>query len=119
MKRFYKILVFTFSILFLISCGGPKSDTKKMLKYIKEYTEVAEKALKDRTITDKEAEKLNKIKSKIEKYSAKIDSKYSEDLEAQKVIQDVLNVDENKKIMLNYTEILMRLWNIEGKEKLN
>jgi uncharacterized protein YlxW (UPF0749 family) len=119
MKGVYKILVFTFSILFLISCGGPKKDTKKMLKYVKEYTEVAEKAIKDRVITDKEAEKLNEIKSKIEKYSAKLDNKYSEDVEAQKVIQEVLNLDENRKIMLNYTEILMRLWNIEGNEKLN
>lgn len=102
----------------MISCGGPKRDTNKMLKHIKEYTDVAEKALSDRLIDDKEAEKLNKIKDEINKYSEQIDLKYKDDNEAQKVIQQVMSESQNRQIMLDYANVVMRLWKMNGYEKL-
>jgi len=119
MKSIIKfVLIFTLSVL-LFSCGGPKNDAKKMLKLFEEYTEIAVKASDDRVLDEKEIKELNKISAKIEEFSNEMDKKYENDTEAQKLMQDFMKEDKNKKIMKNYTDALMSLWTCQGAENLD
>ncbi len=116
-----KITLFSLAavlIITLASCGGPKSDVKKMLKMFENYTEIAVKAVDDKVLNEKELEELNKISKEIDDFSKEMDKKYEEDTEAQKLMQDFMKEEDNKKIMVEYTDALMSLWDCEGAENL-
>jgi vacuolar-type H+-ATPase subunit I/STV1 len=118
MKKTLLITLAVSTILLLASCGGPKSDVKKMLKLFEEYTKIAEKATEDNILDENEIKDLNKISNEIEEFSKEMDEKYENDTDAQKEMQDFMKEDDNKKIMNEYTDALMSLWTCEGAENL-
>jgi hypothetical protein len=118
MKKIALLSIAAVIIIALSSCGGPKSDVKKMLKMFKEYTEIAVKAAEDKTLDEKELEGLNKLSKEIDDLSKVLDEKYESDADAQKLMQDFMKEEDNKKIMVEYTDALMSLWDCEGAENL-
>jgi len=118
MKNLFSLLTLIILILAFTSCGGPKKDQKKMLKMFEEYTEIAVNAAEDKVLDEKEIEELNKISSQIEEFSIEMDKKYENDSESQKLMQDYMKEEANKKIIKEYTNALMLLWDCEGAENL-
>lgn len=118
MRKITLLSVAAIMIIALASCGGPKSDVKKMLKMFKEYTGIAVKATEDKVLDDKEIEELNKLSLEIDEFSKVLDEKYKSDSDAQKEMQDYMKEEDNKKIMVEYTDALMSLWDCEGAENL-
>lgn len=105
-------------VLAFVSCGGPKSDVKKMLGMFEEYTQIAVKAVEDKKLDDSELKELNTISKEIDDFSKEMDDKYESDTDAQKLMQDFMKEEDNKKIMKEYTDALMALWECEGAENL-
>ncbi len=118
MKKLSLLVVSVVVILVLASCGGPKADVKKMLSKFEDYTEVAEKAVEDKILDEKEIEELNEISGKIDEFSKEMDEKYEKDDAATKEMEEFMKEDKNKEILKNYTNALMSLWDCEGAENL-
>jgi accessory colonization factor AcfC len=113
------ILFLSISLVILVSsCGGPKSDIKKMLKMYEDYTEVAVDATKDKVLDENEIEELNEIMKDIEAFGDEMDKKYEKDENATKEAEDYLAEEKNTEIVKKYTKALMSLWDCEGAENL-
>ncbi|PLX08818.1 MAG: hypothetical protein C0596_05850 [Marinilabiliales bacterium] len=119
MKKTVFIILSLALILMVTSCGGPKADVKKMLKMYEDYTEVANKAVEDKVLDDKEVEELNEIMADIEEFGEEMDEKYEDDEDATKEAEEYLSDEKNAEIVKNYTKALMALWDCEGAENLN
>lgn len=83
-----------------------------------EYTEIAVKAAKDKVLDEKEIKELNEISNQIDEFSKEMDTKYENDSESQKLMQEYMKEDDNKKIIKDYTNALMLLWDCQGAENL-
>jgi len=118
MKKLSLFAISLVVILVLASCGGPKADVKKMLKKFEDYTEVAEEAVEDKILDEKEIKELNEISAEIDEFSKEMDEKYEEDDAATKEMEEFMKEEKNKEILKKYTDALMSLWDCEGAENL-
>ena len=118
MKKITVILSLVAFVFAIVSCGGPKADAKKMFGLMKQYTEVATKAVADEKIDDTEAADLNKVIKEMGELGKKFDDKYKDDKEAEKIFEEMAKEKDNEKILTDMMEVSFKLYGCEGYDKL-
>ncbi|HOE04959.1 MAG TPA: hypothetical protein PLZ52_07065 [Bacteroidales bacterium] len=118
MKKITVILSLVAFVFAIVSCGGPKADAKKMFGLMKQYTEVATKAVADEKIDDTEAADLNKVIKEMGELGKKFDEKYKDDKEAEKIFEEMAKEKDNEKILTDMMEVSFKLYGCEGYDKL-
>ncbi len=128
MKRTLISILLTISIAALtVGCSTTKSsnyatkDVDKMLSLITQYMKVAKKASKDSLINDKEIDKLNQLYEDLNKFEIEMEEKYSNDSVGEKLIDDYMieKEEEFNFIYDNFLDIMFKVYECEGSEKLN
>ena len=121
MKKFAILLILTASMISLESFAGPKSDAKKMIKVIKNYTAVAVEAAEDKKLDDREIEELKFIGNELIEFEKEIQEKYKDNKKGEKAINKYLedNKAELEKVYEEFFNAMMALYACEGAEKLD
>jgi hypothetical protein len=118
MKKITILLSIAAFILSLTSCGGGAvGEFKKSLDLMKNFTEVANKAVEDKVIDDSEAEKITNI---LKEFAAieNMEDQFSEE-EMKKIDEyQEKNKEEIEKLGEEYSTALMALITCEGADKI-
>lgn len=117
MKKIAVLLSVAF-IFALVSCGGLKTDVKKMLKLYKEYTELANKATEDGKLDEGEIEDLNKLQKELDGFEDEMEKKYEDNEEADKEALKIMEDLDGEKVMKDYMEAIDKIYECDGWEDL-
>jgi hypothetical protein len=112
------VLFIVASIFALVSCGGLKTDVKKMLKLYKEYTEVANKATEDGKLDDGEIKDLNELQKKLDNFDDEMEKKYEDNEEADKEALKIMEDLDGEKVMKEYMDAINKIYECDGWENL-
>jgi CHASE3 domain sensor protein len=112
-------VLFSFALIFaLVSCGGLKTDVKKMLKLYKEYTAEANKASEDEKLDESEIKTLNEIQKKMDEFDEEMEKKYEDNDEADDEAEKLMKELDGETVMKEFMEAIDKLYECEGWEDL-
>lgn len=119
-----KITFYVFCLSFLIllgSCGGPKTDAKKLEKLLISHTQVFENIASDKNINEQEAKEVARLMEEMKNFNLEIEKKYSPDPKGKEMFETYLNKNEERFSLLytNYYNSLLNLFDCEGSENLD
>ncbi|NLB86525.1 MAG: hypothetical protein GX793_05645 [Bacteroidales bacterium] len=119
-----KITCYVFCLSFLIllgSCGGPKTDAKKLEKLLISHTQVFENIASDKNINEQEAKEVARLMEDMKNFNLEIEKKYSPDPKGKEMFETYLNKNEERFSLLytNYYNSLLNLFDCEGSENLD
>ncbi|HPX75953.1 MAG TPA: hypothetical protein PLW77_05160 [Bacteroidales bacterium] len=120
-SNLFFIFILSFSLI-VYSCKpiSPKQEVEALRKKIVEHTDILNKAIEDKKITEQEAVEIETAIIDLQKAFIQFDEKYKNDQDAQEIIQVYFkdNEVELEKIYEDYFISLMEVFNCEGSEKI-
>lgn len=120
MKKIAMLLGMVVFVLAFASCGGVKSDAKKMKKSVEKITKVSNEAAADKKLDEKEITEINGLLADMQKMGdefdkkEKDDAKYKTDMEAY----EKENKAEMDKLKEDFMTALIKLQECEGFDKI-
>lgn len=108
-------------IILLSSCGGPKTDAKKLETLLKPHTQAFVEIASDNKIDEKEAKEVSKLMEEMRNFNSEIEKKYESDPKGKEMLEEYFNKNEENfsLIYTDYYNSLFGLFNCEGSENLD
>lgn len=117
-KTSFKLLIIVLFSTSIISCSGPRQETRKMLNKMEEFTEVALKAAEDGVLSKQEIEEINKISKELAEIEKKREKSIKESPEYAKKAEEAMKTEEGEKVIKEFMNAIFLLYECEGAEHL-